>query len=406
MKHGHLKPTLYLLLILGLLLPAGSFAQSYAKQKERIKKQIKQSQVDIQYADALLNLNAQNKKLSLQKLALINRKIQLRERLLQEVNEQIVVLNKLISTNTQAIIGLESDIDILKTKYANSIKIAYKYRNKDKDILHLLSSDNYDQAYKRMVYFKAYTRNRRNQALKLRAQLKLLKRRRSNLAKDKAELLNVMDLKNSEKYELEIALRNKKSYISKLDTRSKRLKDEINYKKNLMLRLNKKIALIIKQEIKEEQARLARQKKNKKSQKKYTQLSSDFGNRKGKLVRPVNGAITSKFGKHRHPVIRSIYIENNGVDIKSKPKAKVKVCYDGVVKKIFAIPGRNQAVMVRHGKYLSVYSNVENIRVEIGDKVRAGEVIASLPKTNEESELHFEIWKEMKKLNPQEWVRF
>jgi septal ring factor EnvC (AmiA/AmiB activator) len=381
------------------------------EQKKYLKKQILQSKNDIRYADALLSLNKKNQNLSLGKLRVINRKIQLRSRLINNLSSQIELYQQQIEEEEENVIQLETEIDILKTQYANSIRLSYEYCQKGKDMIHVFSSDNIEQAYRRLLYFQSYSSNRRENAKSLIKKSHLLKRKIESIEQQKQESLAMLDDKNEEKFLLEREQSSKKKYIRKLSSKRKSLEKEIRYKQRRLTKLNKEIEKIIQQEIAAERARRARlakkqTKQSKQQQKDFIKLSNSFGENRGKLPRPVNGVITSKFGKHRHPVIKTILIENSGIDIKTKPNTKVISCFKGEVKKIFAVPGKNKAIIIRHGEYLTVYSNLKGLIVKVGDKVKSGQKIGQVVANNGVASLHFEIWKEMKKLNPENWINF
>jgi septal ring factor EnvC (AmiA/AmiB activator) len=136
-------------------------------------------------------------------------------------------------------------------------------------------------------------------------------------------------------------------------------------------------------------------------------LSGKFEANKGKLPWPVSrGVITESFGTHPHPVLKGIVTNNNGIDIATTPGAPVKAIFDGVVTGVISIPGSNRALILKHGEYLTVYSNLSSVSVNKGDKVNAGDAIgiADVGDDSDKGEAHLEIWKGKTRLNPQEWI--
>jgi murein DD-endopeptidase MepM/ murein hydrolase activator NlpD len=135
-------------------------------------------------------------------------------------------------------------------------------------------------------------------------------------------------------------------------------------------------------------------------------LSGKFEANRGKLPWPVDkGAITETFGTHAHPVLKGITTYNNGIDIATSKNAPVKAIYEGEVMGVVSIPGSGDAILIKHGEYLTVYSNLGRVTVEKGQKVKTGTVIGNAGENDEGvTEAHLEIWKGKTKLNPALWI--
>jgi septal ring factor EnvC (AmiA/AmiB activator) len=136
-------------------------------------------------------------------------------------------------------------------------------------------------------------------------------------------------------------------------------------------------------------------------------LSSNFAGNKGKLPWPVEqGNISERFGEHPHAELKGIMVKNNGVDIRSVPGTSARSVFDGEVSGVINIPGSNSAVIIRHGEYLSVYSNLSSVSVKKGDKVTTRQKIGQVYYDKDEgySEIHLEIWKGTTKLDPALWL--
>jgi murein DD-endopeptidase MepM/ murein hydrolase activator NlpD len=117
------------------------------------------------------------------------------------------------------------------------------------------------------------------------------------------------------------------------------------------------------------------------------------------------GIISSSFGEHDHPVLKGIKVKNNGIDISTKNSANTRAVFDGIVSGVISIPGAGKAVIIRHGEYLTVYSNLASVNVSKGDKVKTKQQIGVVLDGEEDrSEMHFEIWKGSILLNPAQWI--
>ena len=137
-------------------------------------------------------------------------------------------------------------------------------------------------------------------------------------------------------------------------------------------------------------------------------LSNSFISNKGSLPWPVeSGAISSSFGQHEHKDLKGVIINNNGIDILTRPNAGARVLFNGVVSGIITLPGAGKAVIVRHGDFFTVYSNLESVSVSTGQNLNTKQnigVVASSQETAGKGEIHLEIWRNSEKLNPQLWI--
>ena len=141
-----------------------------------------------------------------------------------------------------------------------------------------------------------------------------------------------------------------------------------------------------------------------------TKLSSKFEDNRGRLPMPITGGgrIVGHYGVQQYAGLKHVQIDNNGIDIQGAPGAKARAVFDGEVTSIFVVEGFNTNVIVRHGNYLTVYSNLTEVYVSKGSKVKTGQEIGKIysdPELGGATKLHFQVWKERTKLNPEQWIR-
>ncbi len=135
------------------------------------------------------------------------------------------------------------------------------------------------------------------------------------------------------------------------------------------------------------------------------QLSKDFINNLGKLPWPVTkGFIVSKFGKHEHESLKNVYTNNNGIDIKTEAGTDVRAVFSGTVVNSFYLPATQNSVIVKHGEYFSVYSNLKSVSVKAGEKIATKQSIGLAYTQDDLTKVHLEIWKGMEKTNPELWL--
>ena len=200
--------------------------------------------------------------------------------------------------------------------------------------------------------------------------------------------------------------------VQTLKQKESKLRNDLKQKQRDAKKLEKAIARIIEEEIRKAKEKAAKTggtttKSGFALTPKELELSGQFSDNQGKLPWPSErGVITSSFGEHAHPTLPSIKIENNGVDITTDKGAKARAVFEGTVSAVVSIPGAHKAVIVRHGEFLSVYANLEDVIVKMGDKLTVKQEIGSVVTSREDGKtvLHFEIWKGATKLNPEKWV--
>lgn len=427
-----------------LFITANSFAQS----KKDLEQKKKDLQKEIRMTNKMLEETKKNKRLSLNQLLTLNKKINIREELIGTITDEVSILEKQIEEKKENIQMLQDDLKKLKEEYAKMIYFAYKNQSSYDRMMFIFSSKDFNQAYYRLKYLQQYSEYRRKQAemiveteAEISARLKELQDKRNEklgIVKEKEEEVNQLSGEKSEKEKLLVDLQDKE----------KQLKTELKKKQRDAEKLQQAIQQLIAEEIrkaKEEAARKAAEERRKaerdaaaakaagKSEKEIKEikenkksdapklsssgmylsaeaekLSSSFELNKGKLPWPVaEGVITSTYGEHEHPVLKNIKIKNNGVDITTTRNAMARAVFDGEVSGVISIPDAGQAIIVRHGEYLSVYSNLKDVYVKKGDKVKTKQSIASVDIDSETGkvEVHMEIWKGNVTLNPELWLK-
>ncbi|MDE6627820.1 MAG: M23 family metallopeptidase, partial [Muribaculaceae bacterium] len=137
----------------------------------------------------------------------------------------------------------------------------------------------------------------------------------------------------------------------------------------------------------------------------------DFNAAKGKLPFPVQGryTIVKRFGRQKHPTLPHVETNNSGIDIAADRGAAVRAVFDGEVSAVFRPDGYNNVIVLRHGRYMTVYANLGSISVATGQKVKAGQTLGTLfadpGAPDARSVLHFEIRNQRQKENPETWLR-
>ena len=381
-----------------LLILSGSV---YSQTKKELEQRKQKTEENIKLTNRLLEQTEKTKSAGLNKLLIIKKRISLREQLINRISDQIKYIENEIDIKNSTITTLEIEIKQLKEEYAKMIYFAYKNRNNYDRLMFVLAADDFNQAYRRMKYFQQYSKYRKKQAEKIVISQKNLEYEIEQLKEQKSEKIKLLANKEREKAHLGSERIKENSEINRLKRKESELKKKIRENQRIMQQLKNAIAELI-----------AREAKANKTYKTLSaneeMISQGFKSSKGKLKWPIdNGIVLEEFGEHPHPVIKGVKIKNEGIDIGTTKDAKVKSIYEGEIKSVFAVPGANMAVIIRHGHFLSLYSNIVNVRVGPGDKVTEGYYIGDVYFTDndEGSVLHLGIYEERNALNPQSWLR-
>jgi len=362
------------------------------KRKAAIEKKLKQN-------NSLLSSIRKEKKHSINELHVLNNKISLRKKLIQNINQQIYTLDNQIEETQHSISKTETEITKLKQEYAKIIQAAYKNRSKYDKIMFILASEDLNQGYKRLRYLQQYSAFRIQQTEELNIANTLLTEKMQTLTLQKKEKVELLSNERSESNLLTIEKKAQQTTVENLKKKSSSLKKDIAKKKKELNNVTKAIAKAIAAEIKaRKQAKLSSAE---------IQLMGAFEKNTGKLPWPIdNGFISGYFGKQRHAIEKNIEVDNPGLYFTCKKGTNAKAVFNGTVSSIIIIPGSGKTVMLRHGKYLSVYSNLTEVFVQKGQKLKTNEKIGSIANNADNtSKFLFSIWKGQQKLNPKPWLR-
>jgi len=356
---------------------------------------------EISYVDNLLKTTSKVKSENLSEIKIIGNKLILRESVINGMRDEISLLTERVDLNTIAIDMMESDLIELKNDYSKAIINSYRTQKGNPELVYILSAKDFNQGYKRLKYLQQITKFRRKESeliIELKNQIEATKRRLLN------DLYRVADLKSLEEQQkklLQSEQEKKQKLVKLLSNKEKQLKKELDDKRRIAKKIESEIAHII-----EEEKKRAIKSDNTPEQK---LIGESFAENKGRLPWPVEkGIITSHFGIQKNPVLKYLEEDNIGIEITSSGKVSARTIFQGQVVRVFAIAGANMTVIVRHGKFLSVYANLVNVKVKSGENVKfkqeLGDVYSEKTEENN-SVLKFMIFETNEKyLNPEIWI--
>ena len=376
----------------------GQSLDELRKKKEKTNEQIK-------YTTKLLEEAKKNEKQTLNKYKILNKQIELRSNLITGMNSEVGVLADFIDQNTWLVSSLNADLENLKKEYANMIVFAQKNQTNYSKLLFVLSSNSFNQAYKRLMYLRQYTEYRKRQAELIQWIRDLIQQKVSRLQVQRTEKETLLQSKKREADQLNKEKKEQGQFLTSLQQKQKDFEKKLHEQQKIESQLSNEIQRIIDEEV-------SKAKKSGKTTYEMTPeeklASGQFEQNKHRLPWPVErGIITDHFGVHEHPVLKNIQVKNNGVDISTAQGSIARSVFAGEVSKVFVVSGGNYAVIIRHGKYLTVYSNLVNVQVKSGDKVSIKQTIGTIASDSSEGNktvLKFQIWKENIKQDPEDWI--
>jgi septal ring factor EnvC (AmiA/AmiB activator) len=445
-----------LIVLFGLLQPVILVAQNKKNLEDKRKKLTK----EIEITSKLLDKTKQNKSAVYERFVTLQNQIDRREDLIQTIENEIVESENTILRNTGVVAALNEDVSKMRSEYGQILRTSYRLKALNNPLMFLLSAENLNQAYRRWIFLRNYNKYRVGQAEAIAFTQSVLSKKIVSLGRVKSEKEQLLMEMQGQKGTLTTELTDKNTMLQTLSTDEVKLRNELEQKQKTKAALDNSIErTIAEEERKKDEITVAKNKKkatpaapkpdnslpkepeiapkpiDKPTIDKPTKLTAEpapkpqkvvvaevpekvveeedmtsqsFQKLRGRLPWPVDGGFIARaYGKQKHPTLKNIEITNNGIDIRSSEEAPVRSVFEGKVAGVQYIPGHDYTVIIQHGNYYTVYSNLSETNLSKGDIVAAGSLIGKVS-TNPISgaaELHFELWREKERLNPASWIK-
>lgn len=389
-----------------LLLSAGNL--SAQTTRESLEKKRVELRNEIRRINELRSSNKQKERSVLSQVEDLDQQIRSTENLIKVTNQQANLLTNQINANTNKISRLREELEQLKEDYARMIEKSYKSKSSHSRIMFLLSSENFLQAYKRLQYMKQYTNYRKQQGDEIKVRTEELQELNADLA-DQKEAKDALIAENRQtRTQLEKNKKAQQDLMQNIRSKEGEFAAQIRQKQQEINKIDAQIEKMIRESIAKSNEESGSTERNVYELTPAAKaLAADFVKNKGRLPWPVrSGVVTSRFGRQPHPVVKSISINNNGVNIDTDSGGKARAVFNGTVSEVQVLKGANKAVMVRHGDYITIYDNLEKVYVKRGDVVSTGQELGAVAtsRTSGKTTLHFLIYKNMQKMDPADWI--
>jgi len=437
---------LTLALLLLVLFPMSVFSQSKKELEEKRKKIIR----DIQSTERMIQKTAKTREATYDRYIALQNQIESREHLIQTIGAELSAADQGMARNSVVVQSLTEDITRMQNDYGRTLRAAYRRKSLSNPLLYLFSAESLNEAFQRWLFLRKYDRFRKQQAEAIEFTRNMLAKRNQELEQTRIEKENLLVSLQGQKNSLTNESAEKNEILKDLSKDEDRLKQDLQKKQTAHEALNQTIERVIQEEVRKQVEEARRTKpappppspapvptspqpkpaqrpapaaeppkpqpaQPKPAPENASDIQADddglsivFRQNRGRLPWPVeDGFIARGFGRQKHPTLKNIEITNNGIDIRTNESAVVRAIYEGVAAGVQFIPGHDYTVIIRHGNYYTVYSNLGETSLSKGDAVRSKQVIGRVsnnPITGA-SELHFELWHQKERLNPAIWIK-
>ena len=424
------------------------------------KAQLEASRKEIQDAinetEQQLEEIKKNKNATMSQLRALQYKLAQRQTLIANINDEIGGIDKSIVVSSKEILTLKQKLEILKIRYAQSIRYAYETRSSYDMLAFLFSSSDFNDAVRRMKYLKKFREFRKQQVDQIRNTQEQITHKIGDLNKEKEEKDDLLSKQKNQTTALQGDVKETADVIQGLKGKEKELQRQAENNRKIANRINEAINKIIIRQM-EEAAKKAQTEAAATAAKAATvaktttpvktavtppanpvttntgtapppkprtpkaeapplaltptdmALANSFEGNKGKLPWPVaQGSITDHFGVHPDPLHPHVQLDNSGIDIRTTPNAPVRAVFEGTVSSVIVVEG-SKIVVIEHGNYFTVYNNLSSVSVSKGQHISTGLTIGTVAMNDEdEPTLKFQVWKSVGKspqrLNPEQWL--
>ncbi len=385
--------------ILTLVLSACLLVPAWGESVKELQQKQKKLQAEIEQTNKMLKQTKKDESATLNKLQLLNQNIKTQKKLIHTLDNEITALNREMTRLSNTRDSLQVILEHYKGDYAQMVKQSHYARMQQSPLLFLLSSDSFQQLARRTRYLQEFAHFRQEQVRRIETTQAEIDTQNELLETNKADKQAALSSRKREQANLQRDERKQKNMLSQLKTKEKDLNKQIKQKQKKVDELNRKIDDIVrKQTEKASKTTLTKEQKL---------IAGGFEANKGRLPWPVEkGMISGHFGKQQHPVYSQVTMDNKGIYLQMTAGTKARAVYKGEVTSCFMVGG-TYAVIVQHGNYRTVYSNLSKLSVKQGDMVDTKQAIGTIftdPEQDQKTELYFQIYKDKNIQNPELWI--
>lgn len=427
-----------LLLMLTLLASLPMVAQQKSKKVQQLEQQRKEAIKAIEKTDKELSRVKNDKNKKQQEAALLKKKVAQRQELVVALDNEIKELSSDIDSLARQEQVLRTEEEERKAAYEHSVLALQKRKSSTDRMLFVLSASAFDEAIRRMRFVSQYANAHKRAAQELKETRTALEHTRQAIEVNRKSKSQLLVQREQEKAQLEKERKQRIGEVTQLQGQEKDLQQQRKKQQQQVAALNRKIEQQIAAEIAEAERKAREEEERRKrlaegkdktttgkepapeERKAATKggypmtaeerrLGGSFAQNKGNLPAPVNNnyRIIGTFGVQQHNELSRVQTNNNGIDLEVPQGTSARAVFEGKVTSVFVIEGNKAAIIIRHGNYLTVYSNITGVTVRKGQQVKAHQVLGkvAIDSFSNKAILNFQVWHERSKQNPQAWIR-
>lgn len=422
------------LLLLGLSLWTQSVHTQSRKDLEDKRRKLIE---EIDQTNTRLSAKRKDKNAALQVFLSLQSQVKKREQLINNLQQEIAFNEESIERTNEVLFALQDDVERLKQEYLKTLRLALRHKLNQSYVIFLLSADSFNTAIRRWQYIRQYQRYRKRQAQLIAETQNTLRDKTIQLERRIREKEKLLGGIEQQKQSLSVELQDKDKTLKTLKADEKKLLNELTDRQKAHNKLNRVIENVIQQEMlaQRKKARSAEtatnaslantapanvlpSTKDRTTSKVSTAkapppvstpsaedagATGSFNSRRGQLSWPVEqGRVIQGFGTFPHPKYKDVKVSNSGLDLGTVSGGRVRAVFEGKVVGAQFINGYQYTVILQHGTYYTVYSNLASVSIKRGDLVNTGQEIGQVG--TERPEMHFELWRDKQKLNPAVWL--
>lgn len=389
------KCWLLIILIVGLCSPV------LGQERKRLEAEREELIQEIKATNQKLSATKKDRANALNNYLLVKKQVENRRELIQVYEEDVERTSLNIERTEMVVSHLSEDLATLRKEYQHIMQAALRSKLQQSYLVFLFSSESLNDAFRRIQYLRQYDKYRQRQSHLIRSTQESLETKVATLQEEKIKQEELLEELLQQSDQLSTELKSKNRLLNSLQSAERKLAASLEQKEKAARKLDQAIEAIIQKEI-----AAASTPENKSASKVAEENTgnANFVKGRGRLPWPVgDGTIVRNFGINRHPTYKNVKTSNNGVDIRTSRPGSVKAVFTGKVVGVQFIPGFKNTVIIKHGGYYTVYSNLASVYVKKDDTIAAQEEIGKL--STSEPEIHFEVWRGKERLDPAKWIQ-
>ncbi|UOQ72643.1 murein hydrolase activator EnvC family protein [Hymenobacter cellulosilyticus] len=420
------------------------------KTKAQLLRERRATLKRIQETSRILEQTQKQKEASVGQLNALKEKLTVQQGVIKNISSDLKYIESDVRQTETQVQKTQQSLEQLRAEYARMIYASSKTANSYNRIMFLFAAESFNQFMLRLRYIRQYSEVRQAQAAQITSTKQRLNQQLTGLTAKKQEKSSLLTTQLTENRNLVTLKTQQDQVVTKLSQQEESLRQELAERQQAVGRLDNLIAERVREEIARAaraaaRAAAARARANAARANagsgtaarpssspsraataeaaaaeeeavervdkvtltpETAELSSSFADNRGRLLWPVSkGFISQRFGRHAHPVLKNVIVENRGVDIQTSAGEPVRAIFEGKVLTVASIAGMNNIVMIQHGEYFTVYAKLRSVSVTEGQHVDMRQQIGTVYTSPDgTSEVQFQVWRNSSNLNPENWL--